>query len=94
MTGALTSNGGVLMAFVLGEGAAGQARFALLDGALKAEGPLFQPLGADGENVSDIKVAVLPDDRILVATSSVIPGVGRVAVEAAVMRCGPTPDAH
>ena len=59
----------------------------LFNEALKPQGSLFEPLGTGDADVADIKLAMLPDDRILVTALVARPGAG-LAVEGAVLSCG------
>jgi hypothetical protein len=87
ITVAITSKGRVVAAFLDGKPGKRRPRVALFDEAMKPEGPAFEPLGTGDANVEDIKVAILPDDRVLVSTVVSQAGAGLV-VEGAVLRCG------
>jgi hypothetical protein len=91
VTVAITSHGQVVAAFLDGKPGKKRPRFALLSEALKPQGPAFEPLGTGDADVADIKVAILPDDRVLVAALVAQAG-GGLAVEGAVLSCG-APDA-
>jgi hypothetical protein len=86
VTVAITSKGKIVAAFLDGKPGKRRPRFAVFDEALKPEGPAFEVLGTGEADVEDIKVAVLPDDRVVVSAVVAQPGAG-LTLEGAVLRC-------
>ncbi len=90
VTVAIASRGQVIAAFLDGRAGKRRPRFVLLDDALKAQGASFEPLGTADADVADLKLTILPDDRVLVTALVAHPGAG-LALEAAVVGCGLIP---
>jgi hypothetical protein len=87
VTVAIASRGQVIAAFLDGRTGKRRPRFVLLDDALKAQGASFEPLGTADADVADLKLTILPDDRVLVTALIAHPGAG-LSLEAAVVGCG------
>lgn len=90
VTAAIASQGKIIAAFLDGKSGKRRPRFAFFDQALKPEGPAFEPLATGDADVADIKLLILPDDRVMVAALVARPGAG-LALEAAVVGCGLVP---
>ena len=86
VTAAITAQGKVVVAFLEGRSGKRRPRFALLDDRLKPSSPTFEPLGTGDADIADLKLLILPDDRVL-ATSLVARNGGGLTLEASVLAC-------
>jgi hypothetical protein len=90
VTAAIASRGQVAVAYLDGKTGKRRPRVALLDEALKSEGATLDPFGPGDADVADIKMVMLPDERVLVTALVAGPG-GGLQVEGAVLGCGLPP---